>query len=346
VQPSFLMGAPKFNVPISPASGVAAAAFPLGDTAQYSQGTALLQAPGTLSLTSGGATAGAVFQSIAKLGRGIVDVCRVGSLGIDGLEGVTWTGAQAGDQLGVSLAGAGDLNGDGIDDVLMGAPYGDPNTLTDAGEVYLVLGTTALTAFAGTIDVGTVGTTTAGAVFGGSQSAELAGSSLAGTGDLNGGGTGDFVTGAPYHDVTGGTDGGTVYEVVLDDTDGDGVWNGADCAPDDPLLWSMPGEALGDHLSHNRVSGVTTITWTAPTILGGALSTIRYDTVRSTSRSDFTSGVAVCIDTNGADTSSPDALTPAGGQAFYYLIRAKNSCGPGSAGTTSSGAPRTVRSCP
>jgi hypothetical protein len=49
-------------------------------------------------------------------------------------------GAAAGDGSGISLSGAGDVNGDGIDDLIIGAVGADPNGRAGAGASYVVLG--------------------------------------------------------------------------------------------------------------------------------------------------------------------------------------------------------------
>jgi hypothetical protein len=58
---------------------------------------------------------------------------------------VTIFGADADDHLGTSLT-SGDLNGDGVDDIILGAETGDgpANSREDGGEVYIVLGPTSL----------------------------------------------------------------------------------------------------------------------------------------------------------------------------------------------------------
>jgi hypothetical protein len=58
---------------------------------------------------------------------------------------VTIFGADAGDRLAASLA-SGDLNGDGVDDIVLGAERGDgpDNDRQDSGDVYVVLGSTSL----------------------------------------------------------------------------------------------------------------------------------------------------------------------------------------------------------
>lgn len=49
-------------------------------------------------------------------------------------------GTVAGGALGAALSDAGDCNGDGLDDVMIGAPYSSPNGLSAAGAVTLLLG--------------------------------------------------------------------------------------------------------------------------------------------------------------------------------------------------------------
>jgi hypothetical protein len=62
-----------------------------------------------------------------------------------GEQDVTILGANAGDRLGTSLA-SGDLNGDGLHDIILGAERGDgpDDGRKDAGELYIVLGSTSL----------------------------------------------------------------------------------------------------------------------------------------------------------------------------------------------------------
>ena len=75
---------------------------------------------------------------------------------------------------------------------------------------------------------------------------------------------------------------------------------------------------------------------------------MRYDVLRSTSRSDFTSG-AVCLESDdGPDTTAADPADPPPAGVFFYLVRAENSCpdGEGILSLDSSGTPATGRLCP
>lgn len=59
-------------------------------------------------------------------------------------------GEDAADQTGDSVAGPGDVDGDGVDDLLIGSGWNDANT-SDGGAGYLVLG--PLSAGSGTVDL-------------------------------------------------------------------------------------------------------------------------------------------------------------------------------------------------
>ncbi len=52
----------------------------------------------------------------------------------------TYTGGAQGDLFGYSAKGIGDVNGDGYDDIAIGAPTADTSTATDAGKVYVFYG--------------------------------------------------------------------------------------------------------------------------------------------------------------------------------------------------------------
>jgi hypothetical protein len=56
------------------------------------------------------------------------------------LRGVVLHGAIAGDGAGFALASAGDVDGDGFDDIVIGAPTADPGGKTDAGVSFVLFG--------------------------------------------------------------------------------------------------------------------------------------------------------------------------------------------------------------
>ena len=61
---------------------------------------------------------------------------------LDGTNGFALNGVDSDDESGLSVSGAGELNGDGIDDIIIGGYRAAPNGLIYAGESYVVFGRT------------------------------------------------------------------------------------------------------------------------------------------------------------------------------------------------------------
>lgn len=58
----------------------------------------------------------------------------------DGSNGFVLNGIDANDRNGISVSSAGDVNGDGVDDLIIGASTADPDGKSSAGESYVVFG--------------------------------------------------------------------------------------------------------------------------------------------------------------------------------------------------------------
>jgi hypothetical protein len=113
-----------------------------------------------------------------------------------------WHGiGEAGDDyFGSSVASAGDVNGDGYDDIIVGA-YQNDSGGSDAGKAYLHLGSaTGLSTTASWTATGEAGD-------------DYFGSSVASAGDVNGDGYDDIIVGA-HGNNDGGNDAGKAYALA------------------------------------------------------------------------------------------------------------------------------------
>ncbi|MBB5222196.1 Ca2+-binding RTX toxin-like protein [Amaricoccus macauensis] len=129
---------------------------------------------------------------------------------IDGTNGFRIDGVDAGGHSGSWVAGAGDFNGDGIDDMLVGAMHADPGGLVDAGETYLVFGTKD--GFGATLDLSTLSDAT-GLRLEGIEAGGALGRSAEAAGDVNGDGFDDLIIGAYLEDAGGKLNAGASYVV-------------------------------------------------------------------------------------------------------------------------------------
>ncbi len=122
----------------------------------------------------------------------------------------SFIGENAGDNSGRSVASAGDVNGDGLDDLLIGAMYYDDGSNSSAGKTYLLLGKT--TGWASDTNL-----LTADASFIGEAGGDCSGVWVAPAGDVNNDGLDDFLIGAYLND-TNGTNAGKVYLIFGKET--------------------------------------------------------------------------------------------------------------------------------
>ena len=104
-------------------------------------------------------------------------------------------GEAVNDGFGRSVAGAGDVNGDGVPDVIVGADQLFANV--GAGKAYVFYGPLS----------GNIQASSAGAILTGEVDRDLFGAAVTGVGDFNGDGFGDVTVGAPDNGAGGGRSG-------------------------------------------------------------------------------------------------------------------------------------------
>lgn len=111
---------------------------------------------------------------------------------LSGSSGFKVKGATGGDYLGRSVSSAGDVNGDGIDDMVIGASGADPHGQS-SGSSYVIFGKT--TGFASILDVSTLDGSN-GFRLAGASTGDATGEAVSAAGDINGDGFGDIIIGA------------------------------------------------------------------------------------------------------------------------------------------------------
>jgi len=111
---------------------------------------------------------------------------------LNGSNGFAINGINPNDGSGLSVSGAGDVNGDGIDDILIGAPGNNANT----GQSYVVFGSRE--PFPAEFNLINLNGTN-GFAINGIYPFDSCGHSVSGAGDVNGDGIADILIGAPTH---------------------------------------------------------------------------------------------------------------------------------------------------
>ena len=151
------------------------------------------------------------------------DVGSSGSLdlsGLDGTNGFVINGISDDDSAGGSVSGAGDINGDGVADVIIGARSADPNGVQFAGESYVVFGGTDISNN-GSLNLSDLDGSN-GITIDGIGDSDQSGSSVSSAGDINGDGVADVIIGAFYANVNGDTRAGASYLVFGTENIGSG----------------------------------------------------------------------------------------------------------------------------
>ncbi|OJA03302.1 integrin alpha, partial [Bathymodiolus thermophilus thioautotrophic gill symbiont] len=119
-----------------------------------------------------------------------------------GTGGFVINGENRDDQSGISVSSAGDVNGDGLDDLIVGAWLASPTSNNGrAGKSYIVFGKTNATA----INLSDIASNsgTGGFVINGENTLDLSGYSVSSAGDVNGDGLDDLIVGTNWMDFLG-----------------------------------------------------------------------------------------------------------------------------------------------
>ncbi|MEH1837914.1 MAG: calcium-binding protein [Nostoc sp.] len=167
---------------------------------------------------------------------------------LNGTNGFIINGIAKDDESGTSVSNAGDINNDGIDDLIIGAPNASANGKDDAGQSYVVFGGRNLGS-GGTLNLSDLNGTN-GFFINGIAENDISGSSVSNAGDINNDGIDDLIIGAVFADPNRNTEAGQSYVVF-------GGRNIASSNTSVNLTGTAGADNLFGSLSNNIIDGLT-----------------------------------------------------------------------------------------
>ncbi len=162
---------------------------------------------GASNASPNGTSSGSSYVVFGRTGSGAF-AATINLSGLNGTNGFRLDGAAAFDYSGIAVAGAADINGDGFDDVVVGARRAAPGSGSNAGSSYIVFGHSGV--FAATLNLGTLNGAN-GFRLDGVVAQDASGRAVAAAGDINGDGRDDLIIGAAFADPNGISAAGSSY---------------------------------------------------------------------------------------------------------------------------------------
>ena len=258
---------------------------------------------GALGSDYNGANSGSSYVVFGKADGTVVDLTTVRA----GTGGFVINGVSAYDQAGRFVSGIGDLNGDGLADLLIGAPFDDPNG-DDSGAAFVVFGKADGTA----VELASVENGTGGFVVNGVSTLDQAGRSVSGAGDVNGDGVPDLLVGAPFDDPNGADSGAAfvVFGSAGAETDFTQV---AAFVTDEDISVSIDGLTISDADVGEGSLEVTLVATNGTIDVGASGATVTDDQTASVtitgSLGDVNGAISTITYTGNAEFNGADTIT-------------------------------------